>query len=341
MRILHLIFQLRVGGTENLLVDLATRQAAAGNRVKIIVVNSGSVAAMLDRVKAPVELVCLDRPEGSRSVAKLLKLNLMVAAFRPDVIHVHNKRMVNMLVFPGLRGKVVQTLHALGIELTGCQLRTRLVAISEGVADDASRRMGVTAAVVKNGVSTSEIARREAPMPQAPRRGICVARAVMELKGQNLILEALQSNRGLEMTFVGDGSDLERLRRMANELGVADRTVFAGEKSRNEVYAMLRDFDFFVLASNHEGFGLVVAEAMVAGLPVITSNLPSVLEVTDGGRLGLTFDAGSAASLAEAMKKMTENWAECVARIPEARDFAIANFDADRTAAQYLKLYLK
>jgi glycosyltransferase involved in cell wall biosynthesis len=68
-----------------------------------------------------------------------------------------------------------------------------------------------------------------------------------------------------------DGYQKQVVRRV-HELGISDRVTFPGSKSDTDKWQLLADSDLFVLPSFTENFGIVIAEAMAAGLPVITTN---------------------------------------------------------------------
>lgn len=95
-------------------------------------------------------------------------------------------------------------------------------------------------------------------------------------KGLDLLIPALASLRRDDFVLViaGLGSpDYERqVRDMVRDRGLASRTIFTGFVQGEDKYAVLADADIFVLPSRDENFGLAVAEAMAAGLPVIISD---------------------------------------------------------------------
>ena len=86
------------------------------------------------------------------------------------------------------------------------------------------------------------------------------------------------------LVLVGDGELAQDLRREAEDLGVQERIIFAGEQARPEDY--LARSDVYVLTSHVEGLPLSVLEAMAAGLPVIATNVGGMADlVKDNGAL--------------------------------------------------------
>jgi len=97
-----------------------------------------------------------------------------------------------------------------------------------------------------------------------------------EQKGIDYLIQAtsLLKQRGFEAFEIrigGDGPELEKLRRMAGNLNVADKCNFLGMLTRHQVKAAMQSCDCFVLPSRHETFGVVMGAAMSCGKPVIAT----------------------------------------------------------------------
>lgn len=107
------------------------------------------------------------------------------------------------------------------------------------------------------------------------------------------------------LVMVGGGPEETRLRRLADELGIAERVRFAGHVHGAARY--LKALDVFVLSSGiQEAFGMVLLEAMLARLPLISSDAPGPREVV--GEAAHLFNTGNVDSLAnqlEALYKMS------------------------------------
>jgi len=94
-------------------------------------------------------------------------------------------------------------------------------------------------------------------------------------KRVDLLLEALahlhESGRTLPLTIVGDGPERPRLERRAVELGVAGQVRFLGATAPDRVPEAIGDADVFAFPALGEGFGLVAAEALLLGVPVVAA----------------------------------------------------------------------
>lgn len=103
----------------------------------------------------------------------------------------------------------------------------------------------------------------------------------------NVLPDLIKHRPDLFYLIVGDGSDCERLKTKANELGLQDRVVFAGYVEEEEKIDHFRLADVFVMPGRGEGFGQVFLEAMACGVPVVASALDGSREAVMDGRLGV------------------------------------------------------
>lgn len=99
-------------------------------------------------------------------------------------------------------------------------------------------------------------------------------------KNHPFIIECFQKflrvRKDAYLLLVGDGDQKASVMTQARQLGIQNRVVFTG--SRSDVARMYAAMDLFFFPSLFEGFGLVASEASLAGLPVVCSELPAILE---------------------------------------------------------------
>ena len=129
-------------------------------------------------------------------------------------------------------------------------------------------------------------------------------------KGVDLLLAALDRiktslARPIELTLAGqtqfsDAKYIASLDESAASLKPGIAVTFAFDLAPDAIRTLFADADAFVLPSMHEGFGMTVAEAMLAGTPVICSDAGALPEVSGG--FGLTFASGDSAGLASALQ---------------------------------------
>lgn len=111
----------------------------------------------------------------------------------------------------------------------------------------------------------------------------------------------------VEFRIGGNGPMLKEYQAMADRLGVADRVVWLGEINRHRATSLFRECHVYVMPSRHETFGIVYAEAIASGKPVIASRCggPEFIINNDNGRL-VAID--NIEELAEVMSWMKNNW---------------------------------
>jgi len=136
---------------------------------------------------------------------------------------------------------------------------------------------------------------------------------------------ALQAEPRARFLVVGDGPAREEFKAVFEKHGVADRLLLAGKRTGRVLRDAYRAMDIFVFASKSETQGMVVAEAMAAGLPVVALNASGVREVVDDGENGFLLRGN--ASVAE--------FAEAIGRLLGARPRAPFIKAAQATARQF------
>ncbi|MFJ1340542.1 glycosyltransferase [Pseudomonas caricapapayae] len=105
---------------------------------------------------------------------------------------------------------------------------------------------------------------------------------------------------GARLAILGKGRLEQSLKTLAGELGIADRVDFLGQVPDARRY--FKAFDAFALSSDHEPFGMVLLEAMVAGVPVLATACGGAIEVVEG--VGILFPLADAERLAQGLQHL-------------------------------------
>ena len=94
-------------------------------------------------------------------------------------------------------------------------------------------------------------------------------------KNQEFLIRLIADSKQLHLLLVGDGELRQRLHELSVDLNVNDRVHFTGEVSPADVTSLISASDIFVLPSLFEAVGMVVLEAMLLGVPVVSNDIPS------------------------------------------------------------------
>ncbi len=134
---------------------------------------------------------------------------------------------------------------------------------------------------------------------------VCRLDQAEQYKGVDKVIEVLpkvvQRVPDIQYIVVGAGSDLERHRHLARELGVGERVHFLGFVAEADLRVRYRNCDLFVLPSAGEGFGFVFLEAMKYGKAVVAANSGGAPEVVQDGITGSLVQYGDKEQLAETL----------------------------------------
>jgi glycosyltransferase involved in cell wall biosynthesis len=126
-------------------------------------------------------------------------------------------------------------------------------------------------------------------------------------KGVDLLLQAVASlfaeYPGLRVAIVGDGEERESLQRTVLGMGIADRIHFEGVIPSSQIPPRIAQADLLVLPSRWDGWGMVVNEALMTGVPVLVSDHCGAAEVVHDGCSGYVFRSGDPVDL---QKKLRE-----------------------------------
>lgn len=175
----------------------------------------------------------------------------------------------------------------------------------------------------------------------SPLKLLAVGR-LSHYKGFDVLIDALAYTSKASLLLVGEGECSDALRRQASRRGVDDRIRFAGALDDATLAAAYAAADAFVLPSLNRGeaFGLVLLEAMRAGLPIVASRIPGsgIAEVVADGETALLVAPGDAQALAAAITRLDD--AALRERLGAAgRRRWTGEFTLERSARQVLAAY--
>ena len=141
------------------------------------------------------------------------------------------------------------------------------------------------------------------------------------------------------LNIIGDGSKRKELEKLTKELGLEFMINFLG--ARRDIPEIISKFDIFVFsAKEDEGFGIALAEAMVAGIPILASDVGSCFEILGNGRYGNFFKKGDPNDLALKVFEMINNPENIYQKSLKAKRYAMDNFSIKKMANAYFDLLM-
>lgn len=176
-----------------------------------------------------------------------------------------------------------------------------------------------------------------------PLRYLLYSGRIASNKGLPILFQALATlppASRIPLVVMGpDWGERASLERLAAQLGIGPSLVWLGPVADRSTYqAVMRGASAFVLPSEYEAFGLVLLEAMAAGVPVVATSVGGVPEVLDGGRFGRLVPYGQVAPLASAILQLLTDESAARQLAAEGRR-RVEAFTWDTTVKRSLALY--
>ncbi len=180
--------------------------------------------------------------------------------------------------------------------------------------------------------------------PSAKPPVIAFQGRLVTTKGVGVLFEAARrlasQGRLFELLVIGDGPERASLERLSQAAPLAGRVRFAGRLMGAELDAALAEATLLVVPSlGGEVFGLVIAENMLRGLPVIASDLGAFAEVIGDG--GVTFRTGDSAELAREISRILDDPASACRLAQRARQRAMEFCDFRRMLETHARVYIE
>ncbi|MDD4156764.1 MAG: glycosyltransferase family 4 protein [Candidatus Cloacimonetes bacterium] len=129
---------------------------------------------------------------------------------------------------------------------------------------------------------------------------------LVKRKGFDFLIESIakSKNKNVHSLIIGDGPEKENLIDLAKELNVLNRIHFLGSVSEVEKFQYLQNSNVYVLSSMHEGFGIVLQEAMQVGLPIISTDNGGQIDFIKEGKNGFLVKFKDVESLVNNINKL-------------------------------------
>src|SRR5262245_17254909 len=220
----------------------------------------------------------------------------------------------------------------------------RIIAVSESVRDELLRRCGLPAelvTVIASGVDTSAPADVRLPLEPGRVPVIGTAGPLEAVKGLPWFLGAaqhvLEARSDVEFLVAGAGPEEANLRRVARELGIAEKVTFVPYLlSFTESLAAT---DIFVLPSLEQGLGTIMLEAMALSRPVIATGVGGIASVIQHGESGLIVPPQNSGELARRILELLDQPALARSLGTRARELVVERYNVETMVEKTAEIY--
>jgi len=329
IRVVHVIDSLNVGGAEMLLPEFCRYEDAASVQSTVIALRQGTgtkIADTLEELGVKVEIIASDKRRQLLDLKRIGRLRNRFNSCDYYLVHTHLRVAT---IFGGIAGRwaglpVVTTLHNVRRDIgtgvvnrikdileTMVLRRTVAIAIACGptVAESNADRVGNTVqATVANPVGVvptitdqlrDELRQQFLGGSDGPLF-MAVGRLTSQ-KGFDVLIDAfadvVEKIPGARLIIVGQGEDAPSLQSQITRLGLGERITLTGV--RDDVPALLRSIDVFVMPSRWEGLPIALLEAMAAECNIVATTVGDI--VWTAGDTAQLVESESPAALADGL----------------------------------------
>lgn len=338
--ILEVITALNVGGAERVVLELS--KEIKNNIAIAYILNRTKLLEQYSDLKVPLFFLGCKSSELGSFFLSIYTLFKLVKKYNVKVLHAHMFHslvicvLVKILVW---NVKIIFTSHNFFIKskirrwiilLTKC-FRSNDIIFSKRQ----HIRVNKSPKIISNGVNYNV----QDVKPVIGKRVFLTIGRLEHQKNHKYLIESFANvnDKTSELWIAGDGYLKHELKDLIKEKGLENRVFLLGV--RKDVQVLMKQAHFFVLSSSWEGMPMVILEAGMAGIPIISTNVGAVGELLtkDYGYL-VTVDSSQ---LAATMNYVVQNYDEASIKGKAFQKYVIHNYSTDVMVAKHLELYSK
>lgn len=363
IRLLHCIETISSGGVENRRLTIAKNLDFNRFELKIICTKAvGPIKHQLEGLG--VEIIEVGTFKSPFEWTKYKKVLRLIRKYQPQIIHGAVFEGMSMATVGGYLGRIpviileetsfpsTRSKKALFLQRIYSIFADKVIGIAPSVVRFLKEKVRISSSkvlLINNGVDIPET---------CPEQEIFQIRKSLRLEKDDLvigsvgrvhdsvkrfsdILKALKllDNSKIKFLLVGQGPDLDELKKLSNQLGIQGQFIPVGFQEKPNLFYQI--MNIFCLPSAHEGFGLVAAEAMLHKLPVIATKVGGLQDIVIDGETGFLVPPFSPDLIAEKLKILIEDPELRKSMGDKGYERAMANYTADRYSQEVENLYLQ
>ena len=374
LKILFIISSLKIGGAQNLLLNICRIISDKYNiKVKVIALRGGEISEEFTRAGIDTVIFnynCLVSAGVFSDIYRIIK------DFSPDIVHTHLQKAdfygricarlagVNIIITTCHSTSIVhkktfypvEKLYELIDNFVARYSRSVVVAISESVRKwliKRNRYFSNVTYVINNGIDINQFNGELSPETAAKLRnnlGLKNQGKVLAFigrleyqKGVDILLKELEpelcNNVNLTLLLVGDGNMLNDLKKKYTKLLNQGKIIFTG--FRQDIPDIIKLSDIIIVPSRREGLGNIILEAMASRKIVLCSDVDAIPEIINDGVNGFLFNINTPDSLVSRLKYIINNFERLSNVRNSAYNYVNEKFNINITADRYYNYYLK
>ncbi len=311
------------GGMELYMAKLA-KFLDAKVKLSVVIVNNNQINSYFTTLKKPVYQV-------DKKLISAIKIAKIIDEDNIDIVHIHSQHDLLIALLARLlskrKPKLIHTRHMV-VTLSKNDFYHRfiyknidlMIGVTQQVKAQIEKFITPTPKTVVSYIGVEK-------KPQTPKKTLselrqkyqlnakfiaCIVGRIEHKKGQHIVVDAvaklLKQGVDIQLVIAGDAMTaayLQELKQDINNRGLADKIIFTGFLS--DASAVMQLSDVVILATEHETFGMVLVEAMQAGICVIASDRGGPLEIIEDNKTGLLFKSFDADDLSEKILNLYKN----------------------------------
>lgn len=348
------------GGVQAHIRDLANYFRANGNEVSILAPAVDEESLKDDYVVSAGRPVAIPY---NGAVARVLfgpvaatRVRQWIQRNEFEILHLHEPAIpsLSLLACSIAEGPMVGTFHAAAprqkvafaiaplLEPVIEKLRAR-IAVSEVARETLTVHLDTDAVVIPNGIDVAFFAKAEKNAEWQREFTIgFLGRFDEPRKGLNVLLDALpeiaKAIPNVRILIAGPGEGLSIMQNVSPSL--RNRLTFLGRLDEAEKASFFKSIDLYLAPNTGgESFGIILAEAMAAGVPILASDLPAFINVLGSGRYGINFRTGNSQELAREVIRIASN-AKLRAELGGSAREGASQFDWNTVGPEVMNVYL-
>ena len=281
----------------------------------------------------------LDLSKGRRNIVILYQLHQMIHQIEPDILHAHANKAVDMVasikrfLHPSIRS--IATLHSKKRKLKSFERFDHVIGVSHEVLKEVKNPHQ---SVVYNGIELTHSEKDPSYLTQFGIKDgfvLCAVGRLEQVKNFPLLIRAIK-DLDVKLMIVGEGSARESLKKLVKEIEIEEKVIFTGV--REDVLNIIAHSNICTISSDREGSSYVMAEALLLGIPVVSTDVGDMQKILPEG---FVVPVNDEAKLTETLRFMKDNYQDALERYQQSFKFAAEHFTLEAMVKQVLNVYSK